>query len=204
MTAASQRRLGAIVLAGGRSARFGRDKLAEPLGGRSLLMHAIEAVTAVDTGLDLVVVAAPGASPTIPAGARLVHDPRAFEGPLAGVATGLAALGPDTDRVVVVGGDMPGLVPAVLRLLASSLDDDPAVDLALLAGDDRARPLPSAIRRAAGLRAADALLVAGERRLRALADVLVTAVLPASAWRPLDPSGTTLGDVDTPDDLPAP
>jgi molybdopterin-guanine dinucleotide biosynthesis protein A len=203
MTAAPAGRLGAIVLAGGRSARFGRDKLAEPLDGRPLLVHAIEAVRAVDPGLDLVVVGAPGASPSIPDGVRLVHDARAFEGPLAGVATGLAALVPDVDRVVVVGGDMPGLVPAVLRLLASTLADEPAIDLVLLAGDDRARPLPAAMRRAASAQATDALLAAGERRLRALADVLATAVVPASAWRPLDPSGATLSDVDTPADLPS-
>ncbi len=202
MTAAPPGRLGAIVLAGGRSARFGRDKLAEPLDGRTLLMHAIEAVLEIETGLDLVVVGAPGAAPSIPAGARLVHDPRAFDGPLAGVATGLAALAPSVDRVVVVGGDMPGLVPAVLRLLASSLADEPAVALVLLAGDDRSRPLPAAIRRAEGARAADTLLAAGERRLRALAEVLPTTVIPASAWRPLDPAGATLGDVDTPADLP--
>ncbi|MGH2474787.1 MAG: NTP transferase domain-containing protein, partial [Candidatus Limnocylindrales bacterium] len=30
-------RIGAIVLAGGRSSRFGRDKLAEPMDGRPLL-----------------------------------------------------------------------------------------------------------------------------------------------------------------------
>ena len=34
----------AIVLAGGRSSRFGRDKLAEPVDGRPLLDHAIDAV----------------------------------------------------------------------------------------------------------------------------------------------------------------
>ena len=33
-----------LVLAGGRSSRFGRDKLAEPIDGRPLLWHAIDAV----------------------------------------------------------------------------------------------------------------------------------------------------------------
>jgi molybdenum cofactor guanylyltransferase len=203
MTAPSSGRLGAIVLAGGRSARFGRDKLAEPIDGRPLLSHAIDAVRAVDPGLDLVVVGAPGASPSVPPEVGLVHDARAFEGPLAGLATGFGALVPDVDRVIVVGGDMPGLVPAVLRLLASTLADDPAIDLVLLAGDDRTRPLPSAIRRSSGAGATEILLAAGERRLRALTEVLTTAVIPAPAWRSLDPSGATLDDVDTPADLPS-
>ena len=50
-----------IVLAGGRSRRFGRDKLAEPVDGRPLLHHAIDAVRPIAT--EIIVVAAPGASP---------------------------------------------------------------------------------------------------------------------------------------------
>ena len=38
------KRIGAIVLAGGRSSRFGRDKLAESIDGRPLLDRAVEAV----------------------------------------------------------------------------------------------------------------------------------------------------------------
>jgi len=50
-----------IVLAGGRSTRFGRDKLAEPIEGRTLLDLATEAVAAVVA--DVVVVVAPGSDP---------------------------------------------------------------------------------------------------------------------------------------------
>ena len=69
------------MLAGGRSSRFGRDKLAEPMAdGRSLLHHAIAAVDALGSGIDVVVVAAPGIDPPLPAGVRLAHDPVAFGG----------------------------------------------------------------------------------------------------------------------------
>ena len=47
MTAAPLPAVSAIVLAGGASTRFGRDKLAEPVDGRPLLHHAAEAVAAV-------------------------------------------------------------------------------------------------------------------------------------------------------------
>ncbi len=112
-------RIGAIVLAGGRSSRFGRDKLAEPIDGRPLLHHAIEAVRAVAT--DIVVVAAPGANLLVPPGVRVAHDPEAFEGPLAGLAAGLAALDRAIERVVIVAGDMPTLEPAVLSRLIAGL-----------------------------------------------------------------------------------
>src|SRR6185295_17094217 len=98
-----------IVLAGGRSRRFGRDKLVEPLDGRPLVQHAIDAVRPIAT--EIIVVAAPGASPAVPGDVRLVNDAVAFEGPLAGLIGGLAAARSPT--VVLVGGDMPSLSAAV-------------------------------------------------------------------------------------------
>ncbi len=202
MTASGPGRLGAVVLAGGRSSRFGRDKLAEPVDGRPLLDHAIAAVQGMGPGLDVVVVAAPDGAPDLPDEVRLVHDDRAYEGPLAGLGTGLRSLAGDVDRVIVVGGDMPGLVPAVLRLLVDGLAADAAIDAVVLHDGERARPLPTALRRAAATTATRTLLVAGERRLRALSETLATVVIPAPTWRALDPIGATLGDVDTPADLP--
>jgi molybdopterin-guanine dinucleotide biosynthesis protein A len=198
--------LAAIVLAGGRSMRFGRDKLAEPVDGRPLLHHAIEAVRAVALELDIVVVLAPGAAPHLPAGVRAVHDAMAYEGPLAGVVVGLGALAPSTERVLVVAGDMPDLVPDVLRAMDARLQADATVQLVWLEDDrdatNRPRPLPAMVRREAALLAADALLANGERRLRALGDRLVTHVIESGTWRALDPAAATLRDVDVPEDLP--
>ncbi len=190
-------RIGAIVLAGGRSARFGRDELVEPIDGRPLLHHAIAAVQAVAD--EIVVVAAPGEDPPIPEGARLVHDAVAFEGPLAGLSAGLGSLDPAIDRVVVVAGDMPSLRPAVLTRLVAALG--PSVDVALLEVSGGSVPLPMAVRRAAALEAARLLLAAGERRLRALPADLRATVIAEARWRPDDPDGGTLRDVDTPSDL---
>ncbi len=190
-------RIGAIVLAGGRSSRFGRDKLAEPIDGRPLLHHAIDAVRTVAT--DIVVVAAPDADPALPEGVRLARDAVAFEGPLAGVATGLAGLDPAVDRVIVVAGDMPNLAPAVLKRLIATLG--PSVDAATLELDNRFVPLPMALRVAAAAQTAQRLLSDGERRLRALPEALGTRVIPEATWREDDPDRATLRDIDTPADL---
>lgn len=190
-------RIGAIVLAGGRSSRFGRDKLAEPIEGRPLLDHAIEAVQAVAT--DIVVVVAPGVTPGLAPGVRIANDTAAFEGPLAGLAVGLAALDPSIDRAVVVAGDMPTLVPAVLSCLIAAID--PSSDVAILAVATGPVPLPMAVRPAAAGVAVRALLANGERRLRALPDAVPTCVIPEATWRLDDPAGRTLRDVDTPSDL---
>jgi molybdenum cofactor guanylyltransferase len=191
-------RVGAIVLAGGRSSRFGRDKLAEPIDGRPMLEHTIAAVRAAAT--EVVVVGPPDATLELPAGVAAATDERPYEGPLAGLAAGFRALDPAVERVLVVGGDMPTLVPAVLTRLVAALDRRVA---AVLADDAGPRPLPMAVRRSAAAPQADDLLAGGERRLRALLAVLDVEVLAPESWRHDDPAGVTLRDVDTPDDLPA-
>jgi molybdopterin-guanine dinucleotide biosynthesis protein A len=192
----TQRRVTGLVLAGGRSSRFGRDKLAERLDGRTLLESAIEGVTPGST--EILVVAAPDAAPDLPAGARLVHDPVAFEGPLAGVAAGLRAA--RESIVLVVGGDMPTLVGAVIDSMLAALEVA-GVQAAVLEHEGRARPLPIALRRDPALATADSLLADGERRLRALTKALETTIIPEATWRALDPYGMTVRDIDTPADL---
>ncbi len=197
-------RVAAIVLAGGRSSRFGRDKLAVDVEGRPLLWRAVEAARA---SADEVVVAVgpdavPELPPDLPPGVRLAHDALAFEGPLAGVATGLAAT--DADVAVVVAGDMPSVVPAVLARLVAELED-PGVDAALLgtpAGStDPGRPLPMALRCDPARHAAAELLASGERRLRSLPARLGAVRIPDAGWRLDDPDGATLRDIDVPADL---
>jgi molybdopterin-guanine dinucleotide biosynthesis protein A len=188
-------RTGAIVLAGGRSSRFGRDKLAEPIDGIPLLDHAIAAVRSITE--DVVVVAAPDADPPVPEGVTLVRDARPFEGPLAALDAGLAAS--PVERVIVVGGDMPTLVPAVLARLLAALDEDATA--AILEVDGPRAILPLALTCQPARSAVRHLLETGERRLGAVLDVLEVRVVPAAEWRREDPDGRTLRDVDTPSDL---
>jgi molybdopterin-guanine dinucleotide biosynthesis protein A len=192
-------RLGAVVLAGGRSSRFGRDKLAEVIDGRPLLEHAIAAVQALVSDIDIVVVVAPDAQPALPTGVRLARDARAFEGPLAGLTAGMSTFAASIERVVVVGGDQPTLVPDVLSLLLDALGD--GVDAAVLEIDGLPRPLPMAVRRKSGAAMAAALLATGERRLRALPEALAARVVDEDVWRALDPDGRSARDVDVPGDL---
>jgi molybdenum cofactor guanylyltransferase len=191
-------RVAALILAGGRSSRFGRDKLAEPIAGRPMLDHVVERVREVTS--DIVVVTAAGTTPKVHGDVEIVRDDVPYEGPLAGLRVGLAAVDPGVERVIVVGGDMPTLVPTVLARLIAALDRR---DAAVLADGARARPLPLAIRRQAGSAAADDLLAAGERRLRALLERLDVEVIPYDLWIEDDPAGESLRDVDVPDDLPA-
>jgi molybdopterin-guanine dinucleotide biosynthesis protein A len=192
----------AIVLAGGRSRRFGTDKLQAWLpDGRTVLAHAVARAASVAD--ELVVVIAPGADrPSgLPESVVLVHDPTPDEGPLAGLATGLETV--SGEIVLVVGGDMPALEASVLRLLIAAVEKGPKVDGARLEvdGSTRASVLPCALRRKAARRACGEALAAGDRRLRGALQRLATTVVPAAEWRTLDPSGRTLLDIDRPADL---
>lgn len=182
----------AIVLAGGRSSRFGGSKLDADLAGRTVLDRSIDAVVAACSEV-LVVGRASGDRP----GVRYLPDTEAFDGPLAGLVMGLEAASGDV--AVVIGGDMPLAESRVLALLAARLDGGSTATL--LDDGAQARPLPMAVRRVAALAAATAAMGAGERSLRAFLGRLETEVVPESAWRALDPAGGTLIDVDTTEDL---
>ena len=186
-----------IVLAGGASRRFGGDKLAEPIGGLSLIELAVGALAGLVS--EIVVVIAPGrAAPVLRTGAqtpiRFAADAEAFGGPLVGLRTGLAAA--RGKAAIVVGGDMPSMLPAVLEELLghvpAALEDQAGV----------LRPLPCALDRTVALATAEALLAGGERRLRALLAELGTTALPWADWRADDPEGLTLVDIDERSDLP--
>lgn len=192
----------AIVLAGGRSRRFGTDKLRARLpDGRSVLAHAVAAAAAVAE--QVVVVIAPGADRPggLPESVVLVHDPAPDEGPLVGLAAGLETV--SGEIVLVVGGDMPTLEASVLRLLIAAIENDPKVDAARLEvdGPTSASVLPCVLRRKAARRACGEALAAGDRRLRGALERLATTVVPAGEWRALDPIGRTLLDIDRPADL---
>ena len=187
----------AIVLAGGRSSRFGRDKLVEPIDGRPMLHLAIDAVRPLADAV--LVVTAPGFQPLVPDGVRIVHDPEAFGGPLAGLLAGLDA---GTSPVVLVAaGDMPELVFQVGQTLLAEVVERGAA-AAVLEEQGRLRPLPMALRREPARAAARRLIDAGERRLRALPEALAASVIPEATWRSLDPDARSLRDIDTIADLP--
>jgi molybdopterin-guanine dinucleotide biosynthesis protein A len=189
-------RTGAVVLAGGRSSRFGADKLEVMIDGRPLLARSIDAARSVVS--TVVVVLAPGSARDLPADVVVAHDADAYEGPLAGLVAGLAAMPPDIERVLVVGGDMPTLSTPVLALLLDMLGEvGPAAAVIL----DEGGPMPMAVRASRAETVARDLLASGERRLRALPEHLRAAVVPATEWRALDPDGATLRDIDRPADL---
>lgn len=188
----------AIVLAGGRSSRFGGDKLAAEIGGRSLLDLAIDGARAVAD--DVVVVLAPGDARVVGGRARTVADREAHGGPLVGLAAGLEVAAEPI--ALAVGGDMPSLDPDVLGLMVRTLvAAGDGVAAVILEQRGRPVPLPAVVRTGTATDVAGRLVADGERSLRALFERLPTRVVAEGEWRPLDPAALTLRDVDLPSDL---
>jgi len=187
-----------IVLAGGRSTRFGADKLQATYQGIPLVHHA--ALRLVELCEDVIVVLAPGVDGAgFPPGVRTTNDPTPDEGPLAGLHTGLMEA-VRSDMVLVVGGDMPDLQLDVAREMVGVLDAA-GVDAVVLADGDRPRPLPCVLRTWEAADVVHTLLHAGRRRLRDAIEGLRTAVIDESTWTAMDPLRRSVFDIDEPGDL---
>ncbi|MHB8674382.1 MAG: molybdenum cofactor guanylyltransferase [Candidatus Limnocylindrales bacterium] len=212
VTRRDRRAVAGIVLAGGRSRRFGRDKLAASMpDGRTVLTHAVEALASV---VDLVAVVIPSGGPVpdgLPPDVLVVRDPLAFGGPVAGILAGLEALDGTADSIVVIaGGDMPWMLPDVLRLLVDAIEADPDATCSRLGSatadaaatvDEPAAVLPCALRLGAARAAARSAFAEDDRRLHRLLGRLATVVVDGQRWRTIDPDGWTIRDVDRPADL---
>ena len=188
-----------IVLAGGRSTRFGRDKLVEPYRGMPMLHHAVLRLAEVCAEV-LVVIGPDHPEPSLPGGVAvfIARDEAEGRGPLAGARAGLEVT--RSDLAVIAGGDMPDLQPLVLlEMLRVAVET--SADAVALAEGARFRPLPCVVRSRPAVEASAELLRSGQRRLRDLLTELLVTVIGEPTWLALDPARRTLFDVDEVGDL---
>jgi len=177
----------AIILGGGRSERMGRDKRALVLGGRSMLARAVLACAVRDR----VVVVSPDL-PTDVAASRVIltlEDPP-YGGPVAGIAAGLAALGParPDDEVLLLACDLPQVADVVAALDAVPMGPD---GVCLLDAEAYPQYLAGRYRHRALSRALAAVVDTRGVSVRRLMAGLDLAQVPAAA---------ITRDVDTPAD----
>ncbi|MBX6352588.1 MAG: molybdenum cofactor guanylyltransferase [Thermoflavifilum sp.] len=174
-----------LILAGGASRRMGMDKLSLPRYpcGPSILHHVVQTGLAVCAEAWLLTPPDAGAWTALAekAGGRLriIPDAAWHEGPLRALAHAWPD-GDEAERVWVLAGDLPGLVPHVLTSLADALQQRPWADAVLAVRDGHWQPLLGCYRPGAGeaLRRAAS---AGKRRLLAAMDGLRLEGLDAAA-----------------------
>ena len=185
----------AVVLAAGRSSRFGRDKLAATLNGRPVLQHVLDALATAGIDDPVVVVGGDEANPADAIDWRATRRIRNSEPDLGlshslqlGWAAVMAA-SPPPDVVVVALGDQPTVDPATIRrLLAEPLDPERPI---LSARHEDGSRNPVRLEPAAADLVAEA---SGDRGLGPLMDLHPDRV------RELHVAGSNL-DIDAPADL---
>jgi|GEM_PF-3345931 len=124
-----------VVLVGGASTRFGRDKLLEPLASGGLLVDRPIRALREATGLPVLIVGA--CDDRVAARADgVIEDPYPGVGPIGGV---LAAMEFARGEVVTLAGDLPGIDAASVRLLIESAARHPDA-WAVVARTDRPHP----------------------------------------------------------------
>jgi molybdenum cofactor cytidylyltransferase len=120
----AQHRTAGLVLAAGASRRLGRAKQLLPYGHGVLLDAVLE--TARHCGFDQTVLALGGSAAEVQrtvdtTGCDIVLNPDFGAGCASSVAAGIKALHPDTDAVVLLLGDQPGVVAVNARALLELL-----------------------------------------------------------------------------------
>lgn len=179
-----------LVLAGGRSRRFGRDKAHYHVEGRPMV-DRVAATLAEVASTVLVSVRTPGEEAEWPG--RLVADRYPGAGPLAGLQAGLRAA--STPWVLVVACDMPFVTPRGLRQLVAAIA--PGVQAVVAEGQGgRRQPLCACYHRSLEP-LASSMLDAGERAVHRF----VTQVDPARGLRTVRLPDGALRNINRPGDL---
>ncbi|GIW17776.1 MAG: putative molybdenum cofactor guanylyltransferase [Tepidiforma sp.] len=191
----------AVILAGGRSTRFGRDKASAPLRGRPLLQWVAGSVApAADR---IVIVRAPGQplpAIDVPLPVEVVEDELPGLGPLAGLAAGFAAV--ESDLAFACSCDAPLIAPALVARLAAIARETAADVVRPLVGGFP-QPLVAVYRPAACLSAFRRALETGAGGLRIVAACEGLRVIePGEAdLRPFDPGLRSFLNANTPERL---
>ncbi len=183
----------AIVLAGGKSTRFGSDKASAILAGRPMLDWVVTACA--EACAPIVVVRARGQRlPPVGAPIEVIDDFVDGAGPLAGLAAGLRAT--TTEFAFATSCDAPLLRPELIALLARQID---GFDAACPEVDARLQPLVAVYRVGVALGGVEQALEAGESSLQAALSRLRVAVVNEAAVQVIDPNLDSFLNINRPD-----
>ena len=185
----------AIILAGGKSTRLGRDKASEPLLGVPMVQRVINRFNGLVD--EYVVVRARGqVLPRIEApNLTVVEDLYPETGPLGGMYTGLRAA--RAEHGIIVACDMPLLQP---RLIEELLRLARGHDLVVPVSEEFPQPLCSVYSKAC-LEPIKRQLDAGSYKITGFFGNLKPLYLRPDDWRPFDPEGLSFQNLNREEDL---
>ena len=123
-----------LILGAGASTRFGQPKQLLPFGGTTLLGWVVAQAEGAD-GLDELVVVLGRAADDIRqrvrfGAAKLVDNPVFSEGCASSYRAGISALDPQSEAIMIILGDQPGIRPEIIdRIAAEWRQSEPAIAL---------------------------------------------------------------------------
>jgi molybdenum cofactor guanylyltransferase len=177
---------------------MGRPKLLLPFGDETMLARVVRIVGEVAS--PVAVVAAVGQElPPLPVGTIVARDEVEGQGPLAGLAAGLAALRDRCDAVYVSSCDVPLLKTAFVRAMIDALGPH---ELAMPRENECPHPL-SAVYRTSLEPSVLRLLAAGRFGPSSLVQCSDTRLVDAAELRAFDPQLESLLNVNTAADYEA-
>ncbi len=187
---------GGIVLAGGRSARLGHDKLTEVFGGRTIIEKVVERVASL---VDEVVIVTAG-DREMPefeemSSVRVVTDLFPGKGPLVGLYTGLKESRNELN--LVAAADMPFLS---VNLLRHMLDLADGYDVTIPRTGDGVEPL-HAVYSSSCLSRIEAMLADDELSVYRLIPRLNVRYVDEDEIAAIDPERRSFFNINTEDDL---
>jgi molybdopterin-guanine dinucleotide biosynthesis protein A len=183
----------AIILAGGKSRRLGRDKAWEPIEGEPLLTRVARRLAVVFS--HLTVVSPTGNLPPLPPGTLLVEDEMPGHGPLGAICAGLGHI--RGDRAFAAACDLPFVSPHLARWLWATGEQAPVV-LPLING--KGEPLHAVYSKACRPLLLDAL-ARGDLSLQAVLFKANPLLVSEAELRRLDPELLSFLNVNTQADL---
>ena len=205
----------AVLLAGGKSSRMGRDKSALLVNGKPLWQHQLATLRATQPAE--IFISGKSDGPYAGCGVEILADEFPDCGPLGGIATALRRC--KSDRLLVLAVDMPAMTAEFLRTLLEDSQRTAMGVVPSVATFVRARarfspvmmdakepqfsePLAAVYLRAA-LPVADECLRTGERKLETFIHALHAKCL--AAIRPVTAGDAALfTNWNSPDDVPSP
>jgi len=183
--------MNAIVLAGGKSSRFGSDKAFAKIGDLTIVESLFFPLSLLFKKI-IVVTNFPEKYQAFPV--QIVTDKIKGQGPLGGIYTGLLAS--DSERNFVVACDMPLINPRLIRYLVSIKEGQIVIPQA----HGKLEPL-FAIYSKSCLPAIASQLKAGDNKIQNFFDKVNTNIIKEEVFKKFDPTLTSFLNINLQKDL---
>lgn len=187
-------RISGVILAGGKSTRFGRNKALETLGGERLVDRAIRLIRG---WCDPLFVVCQKPEEYIGVEANIIADIIPDRGPIVGLYTAL--LFAPTDWVFIRAVDMPFLEKSFAGLIISRALEGNA-DVVVPVKEGQYEPLCACYHVRCAPHVKRVIESGGGRMIQFFNRVRVDAI-PEEVWKEVDPGGKSLINVNTPESL---